>query len=414
MYNTTSSNNTPPSPTTSGKDNMVLPPAIHAEATAPVWKELEPIYDEMRDRNRGTIEQAKAMREDGFFRDNRARSDDDRRCLAISAILDESVDAQWSPAYKALNQVLQTEFPDDLHFGQRPVPNKVDGQLHWTVMQLVGFNEYDEECSSEETKFQQEEYLDCIQDSLTAGGLDSHLTIHYVGVIAVATGLLMIGVPSIDTNDVRDRLRSRLEARGLPLKEPFVNNIVHSTLFRVTNDQPQLYSRLLEIAQEYEMADLGHVCIKSFQIGPASWRMLDSEVTATPSWRTWEVNEKTAAQVHLDRIGDAGADRSIQTVSGATGAKLAQELKNALAEQRKQQAINESDEEKSQSSADTPTSSGSSNNNNRTVSGVAGVQLAQELRMALNQQQQQQSMGIMETFHQKMLVCNTSDLFVQP
>lgn len=59
-----------------------------------------------------------------------------------------------------------------------------------------------------ENMYHQEEYLDCIQDSLTFGRFNSSLRIHYVETIAMATGLLMIGVPSINTDDVRDRLRT--------------------------------------------------------------------------------------------------------------------------------------------------------------------------------------------------------------
>ena len=114
----------------------------------------------------------------------------------------------------------------------------VKGQLHWTIMQLVGFNDYETKIEQQQQPqtptYSQEDYVDCIQDSLTCGGCDSTLEIQFVGVIAVATGLLMIGVcPHLDMNDVRERLRSRLQMQNLPLKEPFVNDIIHSTLFRV-------------------------------------------------------------------------------------------------------------------------------------------------------------------------------------
>ena len=319
--------------TTKEKQNSSIPEEEEEDGDA-IRRDLEPIYDEMRTRNRNAIKTAKAMREDGFFREDRSRDDDERRCLAISAIIDDSVQAEWSPELLKLQETLQDLFPEDLHFGQRVEPNKVDGQLHWTVMQLVGFADFEQECSStvneeKSSLYSQQEYLDCIQDSLACGGLDTHLEITYVGLIAVPTGLLMIGIPSIDTNDVRERLRTRLQDRGLPLKEPFVNNIVHSTLFRVLSNKPKLYERLLEIAQEYEDVYLGKVTLQKFQIGPASWRMLHSEVNATPPWRSWQMADTTASQAYLDRL-EQDQERGVVTVSGATGAKLAKEIKGVL------------------------------------------------------------------------------------
>ena len=214
---------------------------------------LHKIYDEMRSRQRKAIQKAGALRSDPYFvpdglisaNPDATPSDalsgpdmstDDRRCLAISSIVDESTEAHWTPAFLELQRRLQDEFaPYGLTFSQTP-PKVGGGQLHWTLMQLVGFPDYDAEVLQEDTVYLSPEYLDCVQDSLTVGGLDTGIHITYVGVILVATGLLMIGVPSLDINEARDIVRSRLELNKLPLKEPFVKDIVHSTLYRVAGD----------------------------------------------------------------------------------------------------------------------------------------------------------------------------------
>lgn len=313
---------------------------------------MDPIYDEMRSRNRLAIQTAQSMKEDDFFFGEKAsRQDDNRRCLAISAIIDESVETEWTPAFLKLQTTLLQEFPNDLHFGQAVIPNQIDGQMHWTLMQLVGFADFEEACGSDNgnggggggdniNDFSQRDYLDCIQDSFACGGMMdcSHVTIQYVGVIAVATGLLMIGVPSLDTNQVRDALRARLQDRNLPLKEPFVNNICHSTLFRVTQNRPGMYSRLLEIAQLYQDVDLGSAKLTKFQVGPASWRMLQAEVLhQTPPWRTWTVNKTTALEVYKKRIGLNEGIRHVNTLSASYGAQLAKELQTTLRLQQQQQ-----------------------------------------------------------------------------
>eukprot|EP00978_Attheya_sp_CCMP212_P034739 scaffold147223_cov60-Attheya_sp.AAC.3 len=113
------------------------------------------------------------------------------------------------------------------------------GQLHWTVLQLVGFADYEmhvakalgsdadtdtdtddagKDDSEEENCPFYTQYLDCVQDSLAVGGLDQAITITYIGVIAVSTGLLMVGVPSKDSmyiNDARDLLRDMLQRRDI-------------------------------------------------------------------------------------------------------------------------------------------------------------------------------------------------------
>ena len=163
------------------------------------------------------------------------------------------------------------------------------GQLHWTLMQLVGFANYNEEKDKE--IYNTTSYLDCVQSALMKGGMDHAIEIQYVGCIAVSSGLLMIGIPTlIHANKARDCVRTSLQQQGYPLKEPFVNDIVHSTLFRVTHDDNTgLYQQILDIANDYESIPLGTVTLSKFQIGPASWRMLPSEVQATPPWRKWTV-----------------------------------------------------------------------------------------------------------------------------
>ena len=311
---------------------------------------LRKIYHEMRTRQRKAIEKAGALRSDPFFvpdgqlsanpdatpADALSGPDisaDDRRCLAISSIIDESTECHWSPAFLELQRRLQGEFAQyGLTFSQDP-PKVGGGQLHWTLMQLVGFPDYDAEVLQEDTVYLSSQYLDCVQDSLTVGGLDTGIHINYVGVILVATGLLMIGVPSLDINEARDIVRSRLEDYKLPLKEPFVNDICHSTLWRVAgdaNNMPKdLHVRLMKLAKEYEDVNLGTVVHRKFQIGPASWRVLSSEMQGTPPSRRWELNAETPRETFDANVMD---ERGF-TVSGASGQNLAKELRQVLARQ---------------------------------------------------------------------------------
>jgi hypothetical protein len=341
---------------------------------SPVADKLIPIYSEMRDRQRSSIEESKTMRCDPFFTDSQSRRDDTRRCLAISAVLDDSIQSSWSPAYERLQKRLGggalaangLQFAQSINDTSSNTNNTTPwGQLHWTAMQLVGFADFDQECS-ENNPYQSKEYLDCIQEALVAGGMDRPVTITFVGVIAVATGLLMIGIPSYDLNAARDVLREELQKRDLPLKEPFVNDIVHSTLYRVvgTNEGPlpdDFHSELLEIAAEYENTYLGQITLDTFQIGPASWRMLQHERSSTPPWRKWTLTEKrNRKEIESDNLRAASIAQNRYTISGASGSNLAKEIRLFLDQQQQQQlpsTISDDDEESS-SEAEGSASSG--------------------------------------------------------
>ena len=103
------------------------------------------------------------------------------------------------------------------------------------------------------------------------GGLDTGIHIQYVGVVLVATGLLMVGVPSLDINAARDVVRNRLSDNNLPIKEPFVNDIVHSTLYRVAGDPAEmpsdLHIRLMKLAKEFEDVKYTHAPMYALILG---------------------------------------------------------------------------------------------------------------------------------------------------
>uniref|UniRef100_A0A6U5FUH8 Uncharacterized protein n=1 Tax=Corethron hystrix TaxID=216773 RepID=A0A6U5FUH8_9STRA len=227
---------------------------------------------------------------------------DEMRNRQRVAIL-EAANCHWSDAYHELQRRISSEFSDvGLLYDADGGGSR--GQLHWTAMQLVGFADYDAKVGRDGGGlYSSPRYLGTVRDALASGGMDSVLEIAYVGVICVATGLLMIGVPvgpeGVDVNAARDNLRRRLTDEELPLDEPFVNDIVHSTLYRVVDGEERgggetkgpLHSRLLDIGREYENTYLGRVTIRNLQVGPASWRMLNDEIKETPPFYKWSLSE---------------------------------------------------------------------------------------------------------------------------
>jgi len=208
-----------------------------ARYTHTAWaSQLRSVYAEMRDRQRKAITKEAKMRGDSFF--SEVDVVDERRCLAISALLtDSDSDSDrdsdtnkccWNENFSTLMKRLKDEFGHDCMV-YSPCPKKGEGQLHWTLLQLVSFNDYEEEMNGENSRdiYKSENYLTAIQDSLNVGGLDSEMEIDYVGIVVVSTGILMVGYPSKAINNSRDELRRRMKRDNLPIKEPFVNDIVH-------------------------------------------------------------------------------------------------------------------------------------------------------------------------------------------
>lgn len=335
--------------------------------TVRIQESLTEIYSEMRSRQLACIQKAGSFRSDPFFSYSICNSDnedieskeeakhapkeDSRRCFAISSIIDRqhSEHCEWSPAYEELQATLQ-DLP-----GLRFVDNadsyndhECIGQLHWTLMQLVGFADHENEFPGEKNSscpYLTSEYLNCVQDSLMVGGMDCAITIRFVGVIAVSTGLLMVGIPSLDINSARDTLRQRLEEKNLPLLEPFVNDIVHSTLFRVVSIESDdddssregddiskdLHDQLIQISKKYENVDLGNVTLNRFQIGPASWRMLSSELNQTRPSKEWTLPSTRRKPKYVHNSKELCYQDSCHTISAGSGAKLAQEIRMRLA-----------------------------------------------------------------------------------
>jgi hypothetical protein len=104
---------------------------------------------------------------------------------------------------------------------------------------------------------------------------------------------------------------------------------------------------------------LGSVILSNFQIGPASWRVLKSEMEATPPLRTWNLPVLTSTENYHATVLTDGS-RECYTVSGASGVNLAKELKQVLLSRQDSSNTN-NDLELSNTS---PNNDDNNNNNN--------------------------------------------------
>jgi HAD superfamily hydrolase (TIGR01509 family) len=210
-------------------------------------QELEEIYREMKARNRTMIE------ETGLRWDPLLGIRDERLCHAIYVFCEPT---NWSPtvSYLALMQRLI-----------EMVPRHVFGLLHFTLMQLVGFEVFDQ------VKLPAD-YYQVIQSFLV-----NHMVCfecHFDRVCLTPKSIMLQGVPSIHVNHARNLLRRELKRLGYPLLEPYKSDMIHMTLVRFC--EPLDLGDLEKVAERFSGVDLGTLRVTHFDMGPASWDMIDT------------------------------------------------------------------------------------------------------------------------------------------
>jgi hypothetical protein len=129
-------------------------------------------------------------------------------------------------------------------------------------MQLVGFNDF----KLLEDPSILEKILCIIKDILP-------LKIKYKGIIVTPTGIVLCGYPDKDINSFRDKIRTELKDI---IKEPYYNNICHSTLCRFTGETT--VQNIQNIEDKYREYEFREIEITSFNIGYGTWKLNDYEI----------------------------------------------------------------------------------------------------------------------------------------
>ncbi len=210
---------------------------------------MEYIYNEMRERN--TL----LVNKDGIKYDKLLlnTNPDNRLCLAIFSNIEG---LYLDNIYIELEIVNST----CLYYSNNSIPTK--GTLHFTLMQLIGFNNFNVLNNSRIL----EKILPILKELLP-------LKIKYKGVILTPTGIVLCGYPDKNINEYRDKIRKELFDI---IKEPYHNNICHSTLCRFTGEVD--IQKLKKIEEKYRYCDFGEVEIKSFNIGYGTWKLNNYEI----------------------------------------------------------------------------------------------------------------------------------------
>ena len=276
-----------------------------------------PIYDEMRSRNFANIISPgmPTLAVDNNI--SAQNGTDKRRCLSLYAFPKVELSSGGTEFVSALNNSFGSD-PDVVLYSPSPPEDGsklklgdakasgmgVWGKLHWTLMQIQGFADWDGVHSA--TAKDTENFGRTIESYFPHSKM---IKIRMCGVIAVRTGLVIVGIPDTDINDTRDKCRKRMHENPplYPLKEPFLNDIVHSTVLRVCGGDgtgPKT-EQILQIAQDFKNVYLGDAYVDKLNVGEASWRMMDEELSRTPPMWTWKLDgEEEGAGEEKKGAGD--------------------------------------------------------------------------------------------------------------
>jgi hypothetical protein len=189
--------------------------------------ELEGVYDDMIQRN---------LPISSWRTDVQISLNDMRVCKAIFSY--GSWNLQPNP-WNRLQKWLEPFLEYGVKYSVSPKDN--EGRLHFTFHQLSGFfNKLpDESCIPNKSKFK--EFMNEING----------LKIEFRGLLITPTGLALRGylVDDIQLNKLmrlRDSLGEYCKNEGIDYTPPYVNNIVHSTLFRWIRPLPDLLAKKLQ------------------------------------------------------------------------------------------------------------------------------------------------------------------------
>uniref|UniRef100_A0A6C0D058 Nucleotidyl transferase domain-containing protein n=1 Tax=viral metagenome TaxID=1070528 RepID=A0A6C0D058_9ZZZZ len=230
-----------------------------------VKKEMKLIYDEMFTRN--TLQLVKGYNYDSLLLEN-----DDMKCFAIFCTTNE---LNWYPNYNFINctQLIEKNLSKSHIFFKdfEDLTNNInEGLLHFTLLQLVGFDFYNS-CIFPEHFSKTVEAM-CIS-------LFPSFFIEFTKVIVLPKSIVVVGVPSININLIRDKLRHEFSRLCLPLMEPYKNNILHMTLVRFTS--PLTINEKSFLSTINGLEDIfGKLKVSSLGIGSCTWKMLPQDIVS--------------------------------------------------------------------------------------------------------------------------------------
>ena len=228
---------------------------------------MEATYSEMSARHERDVAA------NGFAGDSALAADvDERRCLALYALCSPS-NFRATPLLEGVMTALHDALAARhiVYTANEPATGCRYGRLHFTLMQLVGFDMFDRVP------------LPADYGELAEASLLRHLhafKINFSQLIVTRRSVLLAGHPTVDINWSREQLRRTLTRTGYPLFEPYKNDIAHMTLVRFQCDVSDVEAAAIAAAAAHAVGTLGTLTVGELALSSASWRMTWQELPA--------------------------------------------------------------------------------------------------------------------------------------
>ena len=243
---------------------------------------LVSVYDEMAQRH-GQIVDEEGVSHDGLLLQSEIKPSPGRRCLAIFCLCHEG---NWKPTTTIssfMEGVKNILGPDHCYY--KPMKDGIEtvaagsceivrgggGVLHWTFMQLVGFQLFD--------KIQiPEGYANVVEGTLLRQL--PRISINFSRLVLTSKSIVLLGFPTGDVESARFHLRRALARCGMPLFEPYFNDIVHMTLVRFASpiEGDELATLRKKIEEFQNSLSFGCLFVDQLKLSPATWKMQAQEL----------------------------------------------------------------------------------------------------------------------------------------
>jgi len=160
---------------------------------------------------------------------------------------------EWTDDGKQLLQDILSLQNFGIVYSETPQGNQ--GKLHWTLMQLQTFPVIPHS------------FDDAKDSSILKNILPERLTITFTGIEKTSHGIIMCGYSNDDVNGIKNTIRQKLQ----DLEEPHLQNILHSTLFRITREG--ITDEINNLVSKYWNKQLCTITTCGLNFGYGTWLM---------------------------------------------------------------------------------------------------------------------------------------------
>ena len=207
------------------------------------------IYKKMKEKNILTINNI------GLNIDYHLNMEDERRCFGISTYLSSK---SFNEDFKLMITDLNNSFKGQVIYDDS---EKNVGTSHFSFINIISFEKFNDNKHYIDQNYQ--------NYKLILDEIFEPFKIYWKGVIAIPTGICMIGIPDVDVNKKREIFREKINEKKLKMDERYKTDIIHSTLLRLSKEEDK--KKIFDFCKKYENTYFGLSEITDIKLIRGSW-----------------------------------------------------------------------------------------------------------------------------------------------